>query len=136
MRLELRHRLRQSGNGGGDDLLEATLTLVNTGSEPQTVIVGFATSAQPAARLGQAKVFIPLGATSITRPWATCRTPPTSRPTTPSASAAFCAHYLEPLASDPPIRIPTAPLLAPVLDIYHGGTEHRVSLMTESGQPR
>ena len=44
---ELRHELRQSGGGNGEDVLEATLTIRNLSANPQQVELAFATSLQP-----------------------------------------------------------------------------------------
>ena len=134
--LELRHRLCQSGNGPGEDLLEATLTLANTSRESQTVIAGFATSAQPTPDWSKQYVFIPLGATCNHPAMGDFRNAAHKQADYAVGLHAFPAHYLEPLASDPPLRTPVAPLLTPVLDIYHTGSEHRLGLMTTSGQPR
>lgn len=47
IRAELSHRLHQSGDQHGQDLLEARLQLTNTSDKPQDVCSGFVSYAQP-----------------------------------------------------------------------------------------
>ena len=136
LRAELRHRLRQSGQGRGEDLLEARLSLVNTSDKTQTAIIGFTTSVQPSPDWARQSIFIPLSATIDHPAMGQLCSAAHKQADYAVGQRKFVAHYLEPLASDPDVRVPVAPLLVPVLDIYHANTTQHVSLMTPSGQPR
>ena len=139
LQLELRHQLMRSGGGSsGEDVLEATLTLKNGSSQPLTVELGFATSAQPSPLLAEQHVYIPLNAAGgsgdlrfaplgVANFLKDCRHK--------IGGDGLQCHYLEPLASYPGERTTRALLLAPVVDIFDPLTVARVALFTASDQP-
>jgi len=136
VRIELRHTLENSNSGNGEDLLEAVLTLENQSDQPQTVIVGFATSVQPTPDWSKQNVHVPLATLIGHSAMGELGDPAHKQADWALGTGAFVAHYLEPQASDPPVRAPAASLLIPLVDIYHPGVAHRVSLMTGPEQAR
>jgi hypothetical protein len=138
LRVELRHQLRDTGAGLGEDLLEATLIIRNESDRPQQIETVFATSAQPnsaaqpqqvclpltAAGLNGDKRFAALGVNDFLKD---CRQ--TIGP------GVFHCHYLEPMASYPDERETKALLLAPVVELDAPATNRRVALFTPSDQP-
>lgn len=138
LRLELRHRLRESGLGSEEDLLEGTLTVVNTSKESQTVVCGFATSLQPGPEFAKQRVYLPLTATGLMQHGAMHEVGKgkVQDPEQAIGEGAFVCYYLEPFRSDPPVRSPDALLLVPVIHMFHAGVTPGLSVMTESGRPR
>jgi hypothetical protein len=138
LRAELRHHLANSGNGMGDDVLEASLTVGNTSDRPQRIEVEFITSAQPSSRVETQHVYIPLSAAGLAN----------DPRFTPFGVKGFLkdgdlavgradiqCHYLEPMASYAGERETKALLLAPVVDIRHPQALWRVAMFTPSDQP-
>lgn len=136
VRIELRHTLRNSGSGNGEDLLEAVLTLENQSEKPQTVVVSFATSGQPTPNWSKQNVHVPLAMLIGHSVMGELGEPAHKEADWALGTDAFVAHYLEPQASDPAVRAPAASLLIPLVDIYHPRVAHRVSLMTGPEQAR
>lgn len=138
IRAELTHRLHDSGNGRGEDLLEARLELVNTSNTPQEVRTGFASHAQPGADPAAQKVYLPLAASGLMQhpALASLGYKQLQDPDQAIGRRSFTAHYLEPLASDPAVRHSPAMLLVPVIDIYHAAQPWRVALFTPSELPQ
>ena len=136
VRIELRHTLENSKSGNGEDLLVAVLTLENQSDEPHTVVVGFATSVQPTPNRSKQNVHVPLATLIGHRGMGELGKPAHKEADWALGTDAFVAHYLEPQASDPTVRAPAASLLIPLVDIYHPGVAHRVSLMTGPEQAR
>ena len=132
------HRLHQSGVGHGEDVLESTLTVRNTSTRPQNIVLDFATSAQPSQRVHEQGIYLPLCAAGLFRDgrFAPLGVKNFLKDCNQTIGAdEFQCHYLEPMASDPRQRETRALLLAPVVDIYQPGTEWRVALFTPSDQP-
>ena len=136
VRVELRHRLRDSG--GGEDVVEAAAVIRNEADSPQEVEAVFLSSLQPGTDLAQQWVYLPLSAAGGSRDrrfaalgvkdfMEDCRQP--------IGSNAFACHYLEPLASFPAERTTKALLLAPVVDLFQPSRSWRVALFTSSDQP-
>jgi len=136
VRIELRHRLCNSGSGNSEDLLEAVLTLENQSEKPQTVVVGFATSVQPTLDWSKQNVHVPLATLIGHAVMGEVGKSSHKEADWALGAGEFVAHYLEPQASDPAVRTPAASLLIPLVDIYHPGVKHRVSLMTGPEQAR
>ena len=136
VRVELRHKLRCSHLGNGEDLLEGVLTLENRSDKPQTVVAGFATSVQPSLDWSKQNLHVPLAVSCGLAPMGEVGSAPHKETEWALGTKDFVAHYLEPLASDPGVRAATARLLVPLVDIFHPGIDHRVSLMTGSERAR
>lgn len=137
LHMELTHRLRDSGSGHGEDLLEAALTVRNVSREPQQVEIALLLPDGPegaaaqqadlpltAAGLFGDPRFAALGVKNFLKE---CRQP--------VGAGAFVCHYLEPMASCPEERETRALLLAPVVDLFVPGRPWRVALFTPSDQP-
>jgi hypothetical protein len=60
VRVEMRHRLRDSG--GGEDVVEAAAVIRNEGDGPQEVEAVFLSSLQPGADLARQWAYLPLSA--------------------------------------------------------------------------
>jgi len=56
LRVSVEHRLHDSGEGIGEDVLEAMLTVRNVSERPQRVELEFATSARPSERVAEQRV--------------------------------------------------------------------------------
>ena len=136
LRIELRHELRNSGSNNGRDLLEAVLTLENRSAKPQTVIVGCATSIQPTPDWSKQNLHLPLAASIGFDVMGEIASAPHKEAQWRLGNKDFVAHYLEPQASDPAVRKPLARLLVPLVDVYHPGVKHRVSLMAGPDRAR
>jgi hypothetical protein len=139
LRVELRHQLRDSGNGLGEDLLEATLTVRNVSGQPQRVELAFATSVQPSPQVELQQVYVPLNAAggSGDSRFAALGVKQFLKDCNQRVGRGeFQAHYLEPMASYPNERETRALLLAPVVDISHPQASVRVGLLTSSLEPR
>lgn len=139
LRVELRHQLRDSGNGLGEDLLEATLTVRNVSGQPQRVEHAFATSVQPSSQVEQQQVYVPLNAAggSGDSRFAALGVKQFLKDCSQRVGRGeFQAHYLEPMASYPFERETRALLLAPVVDLSHPQAPVRVGLFTSSLEPR
>jgi hypothetical protein len=133
------HRLHDAGNGLGEDLLEAVLTVRNTSGQPQRVEMAFATSAQPSAEIARQEVYVPVSAAGLSgdkRAAALGVAGFLKDCHQQVGTAGFQAHYLEPLASYPGERETKALLLAPVVDISHPQAAIRVGVFTSSTEPR
>ena len=138
LRATVEHRLRESGAGLGEDVLEATLTVRNTSDRPQCVELEFATSARPSAALEEQHVYLPLSAAGLFRDGRfaafgvknfleDCNHP--------VGANDFAAHYLEPMASFSAERETKALLLAPVVDVFDPQRPWHIALFTSSDQP-
>ena len=139
LRGELRHQLRDSGRGLGEDLLEATLTVRNVSGQPQRVELAFATLVQPSAQIEQQQIYVPLSAAggSGDSRFAALGVKQFLKDCNQHVGQGdFQAHYLEPMASYPNERETRALLLAPVVDISHPHAAVRVGLFTSSLEPR
>lgn len=138
LQIEIHHQLLRSGGTSGEDVLEATLTVKNTSNDPQTVELGFATSAQPSGQLAEQHVYLPLNAAGSAG----------DQRFAPLGVKQFIkdcqykvgegelkCHYLEPLASYPDGERETrALLLAPVVDMFDPQAAGRVALFTPSDE--
>ena len=103
VRLSLTHRLLASDGSSKEDLLEAGLTLHNSSDGPQTVEVGFQSTARPCERATDQQVYLPVSAGFViaerfaelgSQQWLQdCRQA--------VGAEGFLCHYLEPVASDP-----------------------------------
>jgi len=137
VRVALTHQLHDTASSHSQDLLEAVLTLTNDGDRPQTVDLGFVTSAQPTDRLADQHVYIPISAAALSRDGRMAALG--SREFLQEdhqrvGQGDFECHYLEPGASYPTQRTTKALLLAPVVDIYHPNHAWRVAIFTPSDQ--
>jgi hypothetical protein len=135
---ELTHKLINSNNGNGEDLLQATLSVTNLSGGPLHLDAEFITSAQPSKETGKQRIYIPLSAAALSRD------PRFSALGVNNflkdndhevGAAAFKCHYLEPLASFAGESETTALILAPVVDINYPGNKWRVALFTPSDEP-
>lgn len=138
LRVGLSHKLRDSGLGQSEDLLEAVLTMRNTGNTPIEVESGFATSAQPWADVKRAQAYLPLSIAGMTRDQrfaAIGCEEMLSDCWQPLENGQLECHYLEPMASVPWQRTTKALLLAPVVDISHPESNWHVAIFTPSDQP-
>jgi hypothetical protein len=138
LRVELRHQLLDSGNGFGEDLLEASLAVRNTSERPQRVEVGFATSARPAAQTGAQQIYVPLCAAGLFGDgrFAALGVKNFLKDCNQTlGTGEFACHYLEPMASHPAERETRALLLAPVVDLSGPQSPWRVALFTPSDEP-
>ncbi|GAB6164369.1 hypothetical protein JCM19992_03690 [Thermostilla marina] len=129
----LTHRLRNTGGGMGEDLLEATLALQNPSPRTVEVEIAFLSTLATgdesyvplsASGLGRDKRFAALGVAEFLQD---CRVP--------VAADAFTCHYLEPAASHPEELTTKALLLAPVVDLALASTALRGAFMTPSDEP-
>jgi hypothetical protein len=139
LRVALSHRLRDSGCGLCEDLLEAALTVRNVSGQAQRVELVFATSVQPSAHVERQQVYVPLSAAggSGDNRFAALGVKQFLKDCNQCVGRGeFHAHYLEPMASYPAERETRALLLAPVVDISHPQTAVRVGLFTASLAPR
>jgi hypothetical protein len=139
LRVELRHELRASGRGLGEDLLEATLTVRNVSDQPQRAELAFATSVQPSAQVERQHVYVPLTAAGGSRDprFAALGVNQFLKDCHQHVGRGdFQAHYLEPMASYLSERETRALLLVPVVDISHPQADVRVGLFTSSLEPR
>ena len=138
LRVTVEHRLRDSGGGFGEDVLEATLTVRNTSDLPRHVVVEFVTAARPSPSVEQQRVYVPLSAAggSGDGRFAALGVKNFFKDCSQSVGASdFAAHYLEPMASFPAERETRALLLAPVVDVSVPQRPWRVALFTPSDQP-
>jgi hypothetical protein len=135
---ELVHKLKKSGNGQNEDILEASLTIVNITNNPLHIEPAFITSVQPSAEVKKQQLYIPLSASAL---FADQRFAPMGVDNFLKDCAhsvgvtGFQCHYLEPMASYSNTRETTALMLAPVIDISHPDRDLRVALFTPSDQP-
>ncbi|MBN1911841.1 MAG: hypothetical protein JW818_19020 [Pirellulales bacterium] len=129
VRAALGHRLLRSTAQSGEDLLEATLTLVNTSDQPCEVAAGFLTGARPCQKATDQQVYLPLSAAGLGRAdrLSDCRQA--------VGSDGLLAHYLEPIASDPRHTFTRATLLTPVVDVFAKDGPCHVALFGSSVQP-
>jgi hypothetical protein len=138
LRADLRHALRDGANGLKEDVLEATLTVINTTGLPQRIEVEFSTSARPSSRLEEQRAYLPLSAAggSGDKRFAALGVKNFLKDGALLVGTAdLQCHYLEPMASYVGERETKALLLAPVVDIYHTQAPWRVALFTPSDQP-
>ena len=137
IRVVMTHRLLNSKNGNGEDLLEATIRLSNSSSQAQKLEVGFTTAARPSQKIEEQQIYIPLNAAGLFGDdrfsalgvkdfLKDCRQS--------IGQNNFECHYLEPMASYPAASVTKALILAPVVDIYHPEKEWRIALFTPSDQ--
>ena len=104
LRVELRHELRDTGRGLGEDLLEAVLTVRNVSDQAQRVELAFATSVQPSGQVEQQQVYVPLNAAGLAGDgrFAALGVKQFLKDGNQQVGRGeFTAHYLEPLASYP-----------------------------------
>jgi hypothetical protein len=137
-RSDLRHELFDSGNGMGEDVLEATLTVQNTTSIPQCVDAEFITAVQPSSRVDEQHVYVPLNAAGFSgdQRFSALGMKSFFKDGDLNVGAAnIQCNYLEPMASYASERETRALLLAPVLDINHPQVPWHVALFTPSDQP-
>lgn len=138
LRIVIRHELLASGAGGGEDLLEAKLTVQNLSRDPALVELGFTTSAQPSAGISGQRAYLPLNAAGVSRDqrFAGLGVKDFLADCDQSLGAGeLVCHYLEPLASYPGKPDTRALLIAPVVDCFAPNTAGRVAIFTPSGQP-
>jgi hypothetical protein len=135
---ELTHKLINSNNGIGEDLLRATLSLTNLSGEAVHLDAEFVTAAQPSKETEKQRVYIPLNAAGLNndpRFAALGSSHFLENNDHQVGASAFQCHYLEPLASFAGEYETIAPLLAPVVDINYPETKWRVALFTPSDEP-
>ena len=135
-----RHRLVNSG--GGEDTLQAFLTLRNNGNEPLTLSVEFTTSAHPSRAYGTERAHLPLTANGMCH-HAVLKSMGqeqlqdcdcfAGRPG--ENSGGLVAHYREPQESDPSTRTTRAPLLVPLVDVHHPDVSWRCALFASPMRP-
>jgi hypothetical protein len=129
--VSLAHRLLRSGRGG-EDILEAEVTIRNTSSEARTLEVTFATSAHPTEALGRERAHLPFtaGPHAVLRSLGKIETLDCDRHIGRPGenSAAFGADYLEPFAGEPAPTDVRRMLLVPLADIYHPEIPWRIAL--------
>jgi hypothetical protein len=131
MRVRVEHRLRESGAGFGEDVLEVTLTVRNPSDRPTRAEIEFLT----APRIAEQRVYLPLSFAGGNR-FAELGVENFHRDCNqPVGTDDFTAHYLEPLASFAAERKTRAPLLAPVVDVFGSQRPWRLALFTPSDQP-
>jgi hypothetical protein len=137
LKANLRHRLHQSGKTPGEDLLEATLVLRNTGSAIKNIDVKFISSTHASDQFTAQQLYIPISAAGLFKDDRHASIGSLEFLTdcdNKVGKDAFACHYLEPMASNPSVRKTKALLLAPVIDSYYPGTPWRVAMFTESSQ--
>ena len=135
IQVEMTHRLLDSGNGNGEDLLEAAITIRNTSSLAQKVEVGFISNAQPSVRVEEQHIYIPLSAAGLFEDnrFAALGVKEFLKDCNQSVGRnIFECHYLEPMASYPSSRETKALILVPVVEIYHPDQEWHIALFTPS----
>ena len=138
LRATVTHRLCDSGAGQGEDILEATLTVRNTSDRPQRVEIEFATSARPAPRVEEQRVYLPLSSAGLNSDgrFAALGVKQFLKDCDQAVGGNnFAAHYLEPMASFPTERETQALLLAPVVDVFDTQRPWRLALFSPSDQP-
>jgi hypothetical protein len=129
--VSLAHRLLRSGRGG-EDILEAELTIRNTSSEARILEVTFATSAHPTEALGRERAHLPFtaGSHAVLRSLGKIETLDCDRHIGRPGenAAAFGADYLEPFEGEPAPADVRRMLLVPHADIYHPEIPQRIAL--------
>lgn len=138
LRASVEHRLRDSGTGAGEDLLEVTLTVRNASAKRQHVEIEFVTSANPGTQPEQQRVYLPLTAAGLfgdARFSALGVKQFLKDCNHPVGADNFAAHYLEPMASFSAERETRALLLAPIIDVFAPPPPWRIALFTPSDQP-
>lgn len=139
LKASLQHQLHKSAPERGEDLLEATLIIRNTGSSTKNIDVKFVSCMHASDQYALQKLYIPISAAGLFKDerhasigslefLTDCDNQVGKDP--------FACHYLEPMASNPSVRKTKALLLAPVIDSYYPGTPWRVAMFTESSQAR
>jgi hypothetical protein len=132
------HRLRDSGAGLGEDVLEVALTVRNKFDRPLDVEIEFASSVRPSPTVELHHVYLPLSAAGLFGDgrFASFGVKNFLKECNHAVGANdFAAHYLEPMASSPAKRETRALLLAPVVDVFDPKRPWRVALFTPSDQP-
>jgi hypothetical protein len=136
--VSLAHRLLRSGRGG-EDILEAELTIRNTSTEARTLEATFATSAHPTQALGRERAHLPFtaGAHAVLRGLGKLETLDCDRHIgRPGENAGvFSADYLEPFASEPTPTDARRMLLIPLADVYHPEIPWRIALFASPLRP-
>ena len=138
LRLELSHKLHDSGSGLREDLLEAALTIRNTSDQPRQVEMAFNTSVQPSRAATQPQTYLPLNAAGLhgDQRFAALGVNEFLKDCHHViGQAGFQCHYLEPMASYPDDRQTKALLLVPVVDIQQPSQPWHVALFTASDEP-
>ncbi len=134
----LEHRLINSNNRNGEDLLQATLNIINLSNESLQFDAEFVTSAQPSKETEKQRVYIPLSAAALfnDQRFAALGVNKFLKDDDQEVGATiFKCHYLEPLASFAGERETKAMLLAPVVDIIYPGKKWRIALFMASDEP-
>lgn len=137
LKANLRHQLHKSGMAIGEDLLEATLVVRNTGSSIKGIDVKFISSTHASDQFAEQKLYVPISAAGLFKDDRHASIGSLDFLTDCDnmvGKDSFACHYLEPMASNPTVRKTTALLLAPVIDSYYPGTPWRVAMFTESSQ--
>ena len=138
LRVTVTQRLRNSGAGQGEDLLEATLTARNISDRPLRAEIAFATAPLPLLRAEEQRVYVPLSAAGLFGDgrFAALGVKQFLKDCNHSVGVNdFAAHYLEPMASFPAERETKSLLLAPVVDVFDSQRPWHVALFTPSDQP-
>ena len=133
-RFSLAHRLLASAGGSTEDLLEATLTLMNAGDLPCEVVAGFLTGMRPCRSVVGQQVYVPLSAAGLRDADGDPRERLKDCRQTVGPGGFLC-HYLEVQASAPRNSTTRAPLLVPVVDLFADGSPCRVALFGSSLEP-
>ncbi|MBN1126017.1 MAG: hypothetical protein JXA82_13500 [Sedimentisphaerales bacterium] len=129
VKLSLSHRLDRSKGNRNEDLLEATLELVNTSGQICEVVSGFLSGVRPCRRADEQHIYLPTTARGMTGNEAKYNCHQTIGP------EGYLTHYLEPQASDPR-GLPARPqLLVPVVDIFANNGPCRIAFFTSSMEP-
>ncbi len=137
-RFLLAHRLLRSGQGG-EDILEAELTIRNTSARQRTVEAVFASSAHPSPALGRERAHLPFtaGRHAVLRSLGDIETLDSDRfiGRPGENAAAFSADYLEPFDREPSAPDARRMLLIPLAGIYHPQIPWRVALFASPLRP-
>ncbi len=131
-KLPVRHRLLRVRGTGGEDALEATVTLRNTGTRSETQTLTFATSTHPVRTYGAERVHFPLnaGPHQQLKPLGMTALLECDQP----APRNF-AYYLEPAGSDPKTTTTPRLLLIPLACRHNPAVPWKVSLFGTPERP-
>lgn len=136
--VSLAHKLLRSGRGG-EDILEAELTIRNAGTQARTLEVTFATSAHPSEALGRERAHLPFtaGSHAVLKSLGKIELLDCDRHIgLPGENAnVFSADYLEPFAAEPTLTDVRRMLLIPLADIYHPEIPWHIALFASPEHP-
>ena len=138
LRIKLGHELRNSSDGLGENVLQATLTIKNVSDRPQQIEATFITSASPSPRTTDQHLYLPLNAAGLSgdKRFMELGVKEFLKDCNHIIdSAEFQCHYLEPQASYPDQVQTKALLLSPVIDMKQQSKPWHVALFTTSDQP-